>query len=290
MRRAPLLLRLHLVVAAVLLAAACDTGGSLGLDSGPGVLPDGGPGTFPDAGGPIGPPPWQPAPGTTWQWQLSGTIDTSVDAEVYDIDLFEAPQAAIDELHAKGKKVICYFSAGSLENGRPDAAQFPAAAVGNVLDGWPDERWLDTRSLEVRAIMQQRLALAVARHCDAVEPDNVDAYAQNSGFPLTADDQLDYDTFLANQAHTRGLSVGLKNDLEQIPQLVGFFDWALDEECVQYTECDQLTPFIDEGKAVFHAEYGDATLASTVCPVTAPLMLSTIIKHLELDAFRVTCP
>ena len=33
------------------------------------------------------------------------------------------------------------------------------------------------------------------------------------------------------------------------------FDWALNEECVQYQECDQLTPFIEAGKAVFGVEY-----------------------------------
>jgi hypothetical protein len=61
------------------------------------------------------PPPWTPVPGTTFQWQLIGDIDTSVDVDAYDIDLFDAPVATIQELRDDGRKVICYFSAGSWE-------------------------------------------------------------------------------------------------------------------------------------------------------------------------------
>ncbi len=63
---------------------------------------------------------WQPKPGTTWQWQLTGEIDTSFDVAMYDIDLFDTPQAVIETLHQDGRTVICYFSAGSYEDWRPD--------------------------------------------------------------------------------------------------------------------------------------------------------------------------
>jgi hypothetical protein len=233
---------------------------------------------------------WRPAPGTSWQWQLTGTIDTSLDVQMYDIDLVDASDASIDAIHTSGAAVICYFSAGSHEDWRPDAADFPAAAIGNALDGWPGERWLDVRDAGVRAVLAARLDRAMARGCDGVEPDNVDGYANDSGFPLTAADQLDFNRWLATEAHSRGLSVGLKNDLDQVADLVTSFDWALNEECVQYDECGALAPFIDAGKAVFHVEYGDASLADTVCPMTSPLRFSTLIKRLELDAWRVACP
>ena len=32
--------------------------------------------------------------GSTWHWQLQGAIDTTVDADAYDIDLFDTPPAA----------------------------------------------------------------------------------------------------------------------------------------------------------------------------------------------------
>ena len=36
------------------------------------------------------------------------------------------------------------------------------------------------------------------------EPDNVDGFANGSGFPLTSSDQLAYNRFLATEAHARG--------------------------------------------------------------------------------------
>ncbi len=240
-----------------------------------------------------GDPVWQPAPGTTWQWQLTGTIDTSVDVEMLDIDLFDAASETIAALQADGRVVVCYFSAGSHEDWRPDAAEFPEEAIGDPLDGWPGERWLDVRDEQVRAIMLARLELAVSKGCDGVEPDNVDGWANTTGFPLTGADQLDYNRFLATQAHARGLSIGLKNDLDQIPELVADFDWALDEECVAYDECELLEPFLAAGKAVFHVEYVDdpadgPALAEQVC-AGVPDGFSTLIKTWDLDAWRLAC-
>ena len=236
----------------------------------------------------VGAAAWRPVPGTGWQWQLQGTVDTSIDVPVYDIDLFDTPQATIDQLHADGRRVICYFSAGSYENWRPDAGSFPAAVLGNTLDGYPDERWLDIRRIDLLGpIMAARLDLAVSKGCDAVEPDNVAGYAQNSGFPLSAADQLRYNLWLANAAHRRNLSVGLKNDLDQLADLQPFFDWALNEQCFQYGECDRLTPFIDAGKAVFGVEYqGDPAV---FCPQANSRRFSWLKKRTDLDAWRVDC-
>lgn len=231
---------------------------------------------------------WQPAPGTSWQWQISGRIDTSVDVTMYDIDLFDAPQSVIDTLHAEGRVVICYFSAGSWEDWRPDAEQFPAALLGNPLEDWPGERWLDIRQrATLEPIMAARLDLAVRKGCDGVEPDNVTGYANDSGFPLTGREQLQYNIWLANAAHSRNLSIGLKNDLEQIPALLPYFDWALNEQCFEYDECDTLLPFIEAGKAVFGVEYSGSP--DDFCPQANALNLDWLKKRLELDAWRVAC-
>jgi hypothetical protein len=236
---------------------------------------------------------WRPAPGTSWQWQLQGTIDTSFDVEMYDVDLFDTPSAVIDQLHADGRVVVCYFSAGSWEQWRADAAAFPPAARGRALDGWPGERWLDVRSSAVRAALAARLDVAVARGCDAVEPDNVDGYANNTGFPLRSSDQLAFNRFLAAEAHARGLSIGLKNDVGQLGALVGWFDWALNEECFAYAECGRYQPFVAAGKPVFHVEYpapgqDPTALTAAVCAVGLPL--ETLIKPLLLGPERYACP
>jgi PPE-repeat protein len=230
---------------------------------------------------------WMPKPGVTWQWQLSGTLDTSLDVQMYDIDLFGTTTATIQALHSAGRRVVCYFSAGSYEPDRPDSDALAKTGLGSTLDGWPDEKWLDIRSSAVRDIMKARLDLAASKGCDGVEPDNVDGYDNSNGLGLTEQNQVDYNQFLASEGHSRKLSVGLKNSLGLVTKLVGSFDWALNEECLKYDECSSLTPFISAGKAVFHCEY--ASSASGICD-KKPQGFSTIIKNLDLDAFRIACP
>jgi chitodextrinase len=230
---------------------------------------------------------WQPAPGTSWQWQLTGTIDTSIDVDMYDIDLFDTPKSTIDTLHGQGRTVVCYFSAGSWENWRPDAAEFPASVKGRN-NGWPGEQWLDISDLDALGpIMQARLDLAADKGCDGVEPDNVDGYTNNTGFPLTGNDQLAYNRWLADQAHARGLSIGLKNDLDQVRFLEPDFDWALNEQCFEYDECDLLLPFVQAGKAVFGVEYTGST--ASFCPAANSMNFDWLKKNLDLDAARQSC-
>jgi tartrate-resistant acid phosphatase type 5 len=48
---------------------------------------------------------------STWQWQLQGTLDTSFDVDVYDVDLFDTEPATIAGLQADGRIVVCHYSA-----------------------------------------------------------------------------------------------------------------------------------------------------------------------------------
>lgn len=235
-----------------------------------------------------GPRIWSPDPHTTWQWQLTTPVDQSVDAQMFDIDLFDNPASVVAALHGRGRHVVCYLSAGSLEAGRPDAGEFPTSVLGNPLEGWPQERWLDVRRLDVLGpIFERRLDLCKAKGFDGVEADNVDAYANASGFPLSADDQLKFNRFLARAAHARGLSIGLKNDLEQAAALEPDFDWAINEQCFQYGECERLRPFAMAGKAVFVVEYELALDA--FCQRARDAGFMAMRKRLELDVWRETC-
>jgi hypothetical protein len=231
---------------------------------------------------------WRPAPRTTWQWQLTSPVDTSVPAQMYDIDLFDNSAGVVSSLHARGTRVVCYLSAGSFERWRPDARRFPRAVLGRALDSWPGERWLDIRRLDLLGpIMRRRMNLCRAKGFDGVEADNVDAYANRSGFPLTAAHQLRFNRFLARAAHARGLSIGLKNDLGQVRALQPQFDWALNEQCFQYDECDRLAPFVRAGKAVFSVEYELDT--AVFCPQASRLGFMSMRKRLDLDAWRAPC-
>ena len=233
---------------------------------------------------------WQPAPGTTWQIQYSGTLDTSLDVEVYNIDLFDTTAAQLSAL--SDRVVLCYFSAGSYEDWRDDAEDFPESTLGRPLDGWPGEWWLDIRDPSVRQIMEARLDLALSRGCTGVDPDNVNGWQNPTGFDLTQADQLEYNRWLADAAHSRGLSVGLKNDQSQAAELLDWFDWAVNEECVAYQECGDYALFTDADKAVFHIEYVDdwadaEALADEVCGQGPNL--DTLIKQWDLGVERLAC-
>lgn len=230
---------------------------------------------------------WQPRPGTSWQWQLSGKLDTSVKADVYDVDLENTSASTIAQLHAQGRRVICYISAGTYEPGRGDASKFPESVKGKKMEDW-NELWLDIRNITALSpIMLARMDSAVAKGCDAIEPDNVDGYLNNTGFPLKAADQLAYNRWLANSAHERGLAIGLKNDLEQVKDLVDYFDFAINEECFSYKECDLLLPFVRANKAVFGAEYELST--GSFCADANSKNMDFILKNWDLDAYRVAC-
>jgi len=224
---------------------------------------------------------WSPPPGTTWYWQLSGVVNLTYQVAVYDIDGFDNPASAVATLHARGTRAICYMDAGTWENWRPDAGLFPASVKGNS-NGWPGEKWLDIRQLSILGpILQARAQLCVTKGFDAIEWDNVDGYSNATGFPISAADQLTFNRFLAATAHALGLAVALKNDPDQVSALLPSFDFELDEQCFQYTECAKLTPFIAAGKAVFEVEYNLPT--RRFCAQARRLRFSAARAALKLD-------
>jgi hypothetical protein len=256
--------------------AAPGDGGAPGADGGT----DGGSGVV------------RPAIGSSFQWQLTGNLDTSVTADVFDIDLFDHEAAAVAELHAKGAYVICYLSVGSYEDWRPDANDFPAAVLGNDYEGWAGEKWLDIRRIDLLGpIMKARLDLCQEKGFDGVEPDNMEVIGNDTGFPLTADDEANYARWLAQEAHARGLSIGIKNTVSQVDVLQPHFDWALTEDCFDQGWCGDMSPFVANGKPVFMCEYTDTGVSfSNACAEAASLNFTAILKNRDLDAWLETCP
>ena len=258
---------------------------------------------------------WHPALNTSWQWKLAAVPTASEISSntlgMWDIDGFDNTAATVTGLKAHSK-VVCYISAGSYEGWRADASSFPGSAqlnsgtaahailgiLGWKMDGW-DERWLDIRDVQkanspLAAIMRARIAMCQTKGFNAVEFDNVDGYSNSTGFPLTAADQLYYDSFLANEAHLKGLSAVLKNDNAQIPQLLPYFDLALNEECWHYSECTTAQngsygydQFVAAGKAVFGVEYTGQT--STFCPKANAQNFNWLKKTLALNSTRTAC-
>jgi len=244
---------------------------------------------------------WIPPVGARWQYQLeakgrrhsaTGGIDVGICAkprgggacvtpDVFDIDLWIDPAltdgaavvntAAVEAIHAAGKRALCYVQAGTAERFRPDYAQMVAfdEACGGCLIGkpfskvFPDEFWANLNDDQgqrsfLLAIVEARVALCAEAGFDGVEFDVVDAYAQDpsvTGWNISYETQLEYDQQLANLAHRYGLTAALKNNLGQLDVLLAYFDYAVNEQCFQYDECDGYADWIAAGKAVFQVEY-----------------------------------
>jgi len=234
---------------------------------------------------------WQPSAGLTWQWQIGNDdIDTSIEADVYDIDLY-VDQLVINELKSKGKKVICYISVGSWEDWRPDADQFPKEVLGKEYEGWAGERWLDIRRIDLLApILLARLDLCAAKGFDGIEPDNLQIWDNDTGFPLTYNHQLQFALWLAEEAHKRGLAIGQKNASDMVTDLVNIYDFAIVEDYFFYGEAESMIPYIKAGKPVFAAEYTDLPGDfEAFCRQSKILGFSTILKNRDLDAWLKTC-
>jgi hypothetical protein len=249
---------------------------------------------------------WKPAAKDklSWQWQIGSPPSASslLNVDMYDVDVFDTPKATIDAMKKNGTKVTCYFSAGTYEGWRPDWAQYFPFITGadyqgtekpflGKMDDW-DERWLDVREIALlKPIMSGRMKMAKDKGCDAVEPDNMDSYS-NAGEvkptgSYTGAHQIAYNKAVAQWAHDAGLSVALKNDVDQISSLVGDFDFALNEQCYEYGECDGYQAFIKAGKAVFGVEYKGDT--SSFCPQARTAGFSWLKKNLDLGVFRQAC-
>jgi hypothetical protein len=79
--------------------------------------------------------------------------------------------------------------------------------------------------------MQDRIDKVAKKHCSAIDPDNVDAFSEENqnGIGATADDSKLFIQFLADEAHSRGMGVGLKNAIDLLPSVSSIVDFAVNE-------------------------------------------------------------
>ena len=241
---------------------------------------------------------WKPkaSENLKWQWQLQGKIDTTLPVQVYNIDI-EAPQVKIDELKARGIKLICYFSAGTVESFRSDSRLFPQEIIGEQYEDLIDERWVDYANIDaIASIMRARIEKCKSKGFDAIEIDNVDAHNYESrdeqgevvnigtNFTMTLDESIAYVRWLTNEAHSRGLGIGLKNAEEMVADVVDEVDWMLVEDCYFDSWCSAATAFIDADKPVFMAEYDELVPDFTpACELAKSLGYSAIWRDTSLS-------
>lgn len=236
---------------------------------------------------------WIPAAGSTFAIQYGGkTLDTNVNASIYDVDGFDTTAATVAQLHGQGRRVVCYIDVGTWENWRSDAGKFPKSVLGKPDGHWPGERWLDISQLPVlQPIMSARFKMCKRKGFDAVDPDNIDGFENHTGFKLTAGEQLTYDRWVAKRIHSFGLSAAQKNDNDQVRDLRPSFDWAVLEQCYKQGWCQQFTSYTDDGRLVVDIEYGlkKSEFLDKTCPADQGYKETALLKHLNLDAWVVTC-
>lgn len=238
---------------------------------------------------------WQPEANVSFDWYLDDLEDgDTFDATVVDVDAFTTTAAQVSKLHAQGKKVIAYLSVGTIEDDRPDVSLLPAEVVGKKYPEWPHEKWLDIRQLEkLKPWLNSRYNMIIAKGFDAIEPDNLDSYSNESGFKITEDDTRKYCDLLISLAHKNGLGIGQKNVPEISAEYSKKFDWVLTEDAFDQGWQNQLQPYTLLHKPVFAVEYTDETSQSkfsgSVCLQAKTLGYFALLKKRSLDKWKFNC-
>lgn len=223
---------------------------------------------------------------TRFQYQLDGKLKNYAVKWVF-LDLFDTSSSQIKAFKKQGKKVICYFSAGTYENWRSDKGRFPSSVRGRSVDGWAGEQWLNVKSSSVLSVMKSRMDLAKSKGCTGVDPDNVDSFDNSTGFNISKNDSINYLKALAREAKARGLLIGLKNSAEIASSLSSTMNFAVVEECFEYNECSSYSTFVNKNKPVFLIEYRSGS--RSLCNKADKLKMNLAFFGLDLDGRMQVC-
>lgn len=82
----------------------------------------------------------------------------------------------------------------------------------------------------------------------------------------------------------------MKNNNEQVADLVDHFDFAILEDCTNYNECEDFLLFTEQEKVVFQIEYTD-TIKSLegFCDKSTVNGYVGILKNRNLDVWIQSC-
>ena len=232
---------------------------------------------------------WAPSPYDSWDWTITGEIDTSFDVVMYDIDWEDAPQHVVDTLKGQGRKLACYIDVGTAENWRSDYDAFPGEVQGlHINPPWSDQFWLDARRLDIlMPIMIERFKVCKEKGFDMTQYDDLQGWDPESepdgtGFPLTEQDIIDFTVLLADESKSMGMGAAFENNYNSTEELEPFTDWFIIEEGARWSENQYTDPYRNAGKAVFAAEYTDNDFGddpSEYCDEYNALNIRCIQKH-----------
>ena len=214
-----------------------------------------------------------------WDWQIGRTTPLERTGrhavDIYDIDGFLTSPAEVGLIHSRWRastlahpKAVCYLDL-AWEDYRPDsipaADGFPAATLGSVYNGYPEERWVDLRQLDaLKPMLRERIGMCARKGFDAVELDDIDGYdpPSTTGFRLTPGDMRNFLGFAFDEIHRYGMTGLWKNAPSLSMWGRQYADGAVVEECYVNHDCSawsdfaaDVTPRQPTGKWVGEAEY-----------------------------------
>jgi len=195
----------------------------------------------------------------SWDWQIGRTTPlqrTGTGArnavDIYDVDGFLTTRAEVTAIRTRWQastlahpRAVCYLDL-AWEDYRPDAnpqapgTVFPAATLGHIYFGFPEERWVDLRQLgALEPMLRERVAMCARKGFDAVELDDIDSFdpPSTTGFRLTPGDVQNFLAYAFNLIHQSGMTALWKNS----PYLSWwgrqYADGAVVEECYPDHAC-----------------------------------------------------
>eukprot|EP00121_Abeoforma_whisleri_P012674 Awhi_evm1s11699 len=221
---------------------------------------------------------------TAWTnnaWGDGNKLDKADGMKLVVVDMFDVKETTIQELKDDGHIVVCYISAGTTEDWRPDYRNNKEAwskVQGVPMGNWPGEVWLDISKLDlIKPLMAPRFQMAKDKGCDGIEGDNVDCYqnkcVEGKGEAELKPHQIAYNIWQTEEAHRLGMIIALKNSLGIVKELVDYYDFAINESCQRWNECQMLQPFEAVDKAILGSEYM-GTLSS-VCQEASKYSMMT---------------
>ena len=227
-------------------------------------------------------------------------FDFYEDASITGSDTFLYTTGAVNSLHSMGKKAIGYVDAGDTEQVRPDYQQYvdfdnacSGCLIGNPFSGFRNEYMLNINNDKgqadfIRKMVAARTDRVAANGFDAVEYDVLANYENRSGFAITYATQASFNISLATIAHNHFLSVPLKSDVDQATDstIESAFDFVIDEQCNQYSQCGNYSSWQAAGKSIFNVEYKLST--GKFCPQDNSTNFNGIAKSYSLDVTPYT--
>lgn len=229
--------------------------------------------------------------GAHWDWQLTHPYDYNLNVQILILDAIDPTKTDIAALRDRGVRPYCYISVGTWESYRPDKDQFPAEIIGKPPGDWPDENYLDIRRTDVLLpIMKARIDACAAKGFVGIEPDNMDIYINDSGFPITSDHVIEYISALADYAHEKRMVIGQKNAPGLTAHLIDKMDYVLVEGCFEWDFCDEVAAYAEAGKDVLAVEYAPAGLDwEAICDDAKRRGYHLLLKEYEVTAGGKSC-